>query len=1015
MDVQTVAGCLGGTINADSVIRHAAEASLSGLEQFPGYFSILLQIITFDQIDVQVRLGAILRLKNIVSRSWSIRKGKQNKIAEVDRQCLRDNLLEALIWQTVPKIRRQLIECFFVVVKGDYNIGVLDGKDTGAAGWPELLPAIMKNFESNEPCRIHGATQALSCVFKAYQYKKAEQREALVEGTWPCLEQLLVAVVTQNTHRAFELQKECCKIFYMATELSVVHYVRRQPVVQAWFSIFFQILDSTIPADQVGDGDKEELSSHPLWKAKKWITHTFFRFFNRFGRPNMVDEPMKPFALMFYNGFAGACLDACIKQLKRASQGEFLSHKVHQMCYQYVEGCINYSKLYKLIKPQQHFLLLESVFPTVCLTAEDLELWEQDPHEFVRKSHDVYEVFTDPAQAGINMMIQMVKIRTKGTLDMILAAIVQIVQFYDQAGPAEKNPIHKEAALRFFGSLSKILMMNESYRDAVESMLAKHVFPEFTNPTGFLRARAAWVVGRFAKVELKDPSNVQLMLTTGVQALQDRELPVKLEAAMCISKLLQNETYLVASKPIFPMLLDHYFTLVDEIGSEEVISTLSHLIEHIGEDIGPYATKVCERLQGILLQLLKAEEDDDDSAFTALECVKAINTLLYGLESLPQAYPTMEQICQPILVELMKPEAMEFMEDTLQMIFCFTYLSPSISPFMWSVLPQLVDLFQQGVIVDYMREMLPTVNAYISKGTDVFVTAREPDYLQVVLSMVTKSFSDENLVFQAKHCTQLMESILAHCKGRIDQVIPGVVTIVGEKLFELGGTGKELQLVLHLCDVLGAAAYYNPQLLISIVQQKGPEFEKKLFNYWLSHLEPMNEEAAAQHQKMAVIGLGSVMRVPRAQLPQLLLNAMPEVLVLVVKVLKSLKDNEGEEDEGEDEEEGGYDSQEEEEILDLNEDADNEDGDYKQIQAYTEKIQDNLADILEGDVGEADYETPLDSVDPFMYFAECTQQMAANDGFYQQWYEALPFETQGLLREVLEEAVNPERTNPKED
>jgi hypothetical protein len=358
---------------------------------------------------------------------------------------------------------------------------------------------------------------------------------------------------------------------------------------------------------------------------------------------------------------------------------------------------------------------------------------------------------------------------------------------------------------------------------------------------------------------------------------------------------------------------------------------------------------------------------------------------------------------------------MEFMEDTLQMIFCFTYLSPSISPFMWSVLPQLVDLFQQGVIVDYMREMLPTVNAYISKGTDVFVTAREPDYLQVVLSMVTKSFSDENLVFQAKHCTQLMESILAHCKGRIDQVIPGVVTIVGEKLFELGGTGKELQLVLHLCDVLGAAAYYNPQLLVSIVQQKGPEFEKKLFNYWLSHLEPMNEEAAAQHQKMAVIGLGSVMRVPRAQLPQLLLNAMPEVLVLVVKVLKSLKDNEGEEDEGEDGEEGGYDSQEEEEILDLNEDVDNEDGDYKQIQAYTEKIQDNLAEILEGDVGEADYETPLDSVDPFMYFAECTQQMAANDGFYQQWYEALPFETQGLLREVLVEAVNPERTNPKED
>lgn len=63
-----------------------------------------------------------------------------------------------------------------------------------------------------------------------------------------------------------------------------------------------------------------------------------------------------------------------------------MSPRVMEMCYNFIEACVSFSKLYKIIKPLRHFILLESIFPTLCLNDNDLELWRDDPHEFVRKS-----------------------------------------------------------------------------------------------------------------------------------------------------------------------------------------------------------------------------------------------------------------------------------------------------------------------------------------------------------------------------------------------------------------------------------------------------------------------------------------------------------------------------------------------------------------------------------------------------------------------------------------------------
>jgi hypothetical protein len=43
-------------------------------------------------------------------------------------------------------------------------------------------------------------------------------------------------------------------------------------------------------------------------------------------------------------------------------------------------------------------------------------------------------------------------------------------------------------------------------------------------------------------------------------------------------------------------------------------------------------------------QLLKADAGDDESALTAIQCLRSMNAILYACSTLPQLYPDLEQV-----------------------------------------------------------------------------------------------------------------------------------------------------------------------------------------------------------------------------------------------------------------------------------------------------------------------------------------------------------------------------------
>ena len=136
-------------------------------------------------------------------------------------------------------------------------------------------------------------------------------------------------------------------------------------------------------------------------------------------------------------------------------------------------------------------------------------MWENDPHEYIRKGYDIIEDMYSPRTAAVSFLCELCAKRSKENLPKVMGFLVQILTKCADPGvrllPATQQP-HAElgAALHLIGSLQDKLKTTEGYKEQLEPMLAQHVLLAFSNPNGHVRAKAAWCAGVFAEIEFRD-------------------------------------------------------------------------------------------------------------------------------------------------------------------------------------------------------------------------------------------------------------------------------------------------------------------------------------------------------------------------------------------------------------------------------------------------------------------------------------------------------------------------------
>ena len=373
---------------------------------------------------------------------------------------------------------------------------------------------------------------------------------------------------------------------------------------------------------------------------------------------------------------------------------------------QYVAHSLDVDRLYQgILRPVMQELLVNVVVPQLYFSQEDADLWAEDPQEYIRKGYDIIEDLYSPRTAATNFLLELVstKKRSKDSLTMLMAHLVQIVQGVTALGAAAPPEACRQldGALLALGSINDKLKRTKPYKGQLEQMLTGFVAPLFQSPAGHLRAKACWICGQFADIRFAEGKgqgqSFMGLMQLVMQRLQDPELPVKVDAVVALRAFVEYVEGLDPLRPILPALLDVFFKLMNEVDNEDLVMTLETLVEKFEDEISPYAVGICKNLAAAFWKLMQTgegddEDEDDMGALAAVGCLRAVATILESISSVPALYVELEPILFPILAKMSTIEGQDVYEEILEILAYFTYVTPQISPQLWSIWPNLIEV-----------------------------------------------------------------------------------------------------------------------------------------------------------------------------------------------------------------------------------------------------------------------------------------------------------------------------------
>jgi hypothetical protein len=693
-------------------------------------------------------------------------------------------------------------------------------------------------------------------------------------------------------------------------------------------------------------------------------------------------------------------------------------------------------------------VLFSIVFPLVCHSAEDQELWENDPHEFIRKGYDIIEDMYSPRTAAVNFLVELCSKRAKENLPVVMGFLVQILNKCQDSAvrllPTHEQP-HAElgGALHCIGSLQEKLKSTPGYQEQLEPMLVQHVLPAFASPHGHVRAKAAWCAGVFAEIDFTDKNAFQSLFGQVVSALKDTELPVKVDAVVSLASFVEAAEDISQLRPILPQLLDEFFKLMNEVESEDMVFTLETIVEKLGEEIAPYAMGLTANLAAAFWKLNAEDDKDDDDmggALASVGCLRAIATILESVSSLPHLYPQLEQPLLPIMRKMLTQEGYDVYEEVLEICSYMTYFAPAVTPAMWELWPVMVHALETWA-VQYFENVLVPMDNYISRGTETFLAhpTCKNDVLKLAgMVLMNAEMPDPECLPAAK----LLECVLANCRGRVDELVP---TMLAMSLERLGKT--ELSYLQDLLmQVVANCLYYDAALALDILNKNGRT--ASTLAKWFEMLGARTKSGKRRHhrrehdKKICALGLLALLSAPAAALPPECQAAYGQMASALVSLLSDLKTQiaERKEMEANDDGRGGWPagwSDDDEFDEELGEDQDEGDEPVGLDEAALAKLAakaravnpfgghnrygNHDSDDSDDDGMLTDDEnvtSPLDAVDPFVSFAEMMSLTASADaakfaalnaGMDQQTAQALMMHADVRRKEIVEEKQEEER------
>ena len=334
---------------------------------------------------------------------------------------------------------------------------------------------------------------------------------------------------------------------------------------------------------------------------------------------------------------------------------------------------------------------------------------------------------------------------------------------------------------------------------------------------------------------------------------------------------------------------------MNEIGNDEVVSALQTIIDQFGDHIEPHAISLINNLSTAFSSYCTAaggDDDDDDALMAAMQCLECIGTVLKGICGRPDIYRNIEPQLLPIVNQILgnDGEYIEFLENALDILTFLTFFQDDLSPELWGAFPLIYIAFDKWAF-DYLYLMVPSIENYIGKSTQTFLTGAavlpigEVKYIDLIFSMVKKTLTEKRSTeSEMRKALSLYMCILHNCKGQVDNYLSA---LNDEILGMLNPLNKEAQTPLTrivIFQILGSALHYNPKLQLDELERRG--VTEYVFNQWITDSASMESWLS---KKITVLGFSSIFLLPSSSFPAAISSGLPQIVSTMTSIMEKMQ------------------------------------------------------------------------------------------------------------------------------
>ncbi|KAH0344643.1 ARM repeat-containing protein, partial [Aureobasidium melanogenum] len=1024
MDAAALRTRIQATLSANADARRQAELDLRNAEDTPGFCEALLNILEAEQ-DTAVRLSTVVYLKNRITKGWAPIENEQSRfkaVPEGDKHVIRQRLVPILA-ASPPQIRAQLVATLQKILHYDFP-----------EQWPDFLNITVNLLNQQDAGSVFAGLQCLLAICRVYRFKMGETREdfdKIVEMTFPQLLAIANSLVNETSLEAGEMLRTVLKAYKHAIYFELPRHLREQQQIVGWCTLFLNIVAKDPPAESMVE-DLDEREQNHWFKCKKWSYVNLNRLYVRYGNPTNLaknEAEYAEFAKTFIKDFAPEILKGYLGQIEKwVGKTTWLSKPCLSFTLVFMEECIKPKTMWDHLKPHMQILIQHLIFPVLCQSDEDIELFETDPSEYLHRKLNFYEEVSAPDVAATNFLVTMTKARRKQTFS-VLNYINDVVNRYESAPEDQKNPREKEGALRMIGTLSGVILGKKSpIADQVEFFFVRHVFPEFRSPHGYLRARACDTLEKFEALDFKDSNNLLIIYRNILESMADPELPVRVEASLALQPLIRHDVIRISMQGDIPQIMQQLLKLANEVDVDALANVMEDFVEVFAAELTPFAVALSEQLRDTYLRIVREliernsskEGDDeygdflDDKSITALGVLQTIGTLILTLESTPDVLAHLETILMPVITITLEHKLYDLYNEVFEIIDSCTFAAKTISPTMWNAFELIHRTFKSGAEL-YLEDMLPALENFVNYGSEALI--HHPQYLEAIVDMIRTIFQNDTVGGVERICgCKLAEMLMLTLRGHIDNYIPEFVMIAMTVLNNDDVKVKSYR--IHLMETVINALYYNPSLALHILESNGQT--NKFFSLWFSSIDIFTR---VHDKKLSIAAITSLIVLPADQVPVSVQPGWPRLLQGIVRLFQTLPAAIKNREEATREDDfglgGDYDDDEEDDEWEGEVDWTAE-----EIEGETDDIKDESAAYLDflsqqaskfSSIGDDDdddeleeeslLETPLDKVEPYGMFKHALFQLQQQQPqLYQDLTKTLSPEEQQIIQTAVNQA-----------